>query len=82
MKKKNVGSSLDSMLREDGIYEEVTTTAIKRVPARQIEAAMKERHFSNGDGAEDAHEPRGARPSPGFQLRLGVLPGSDARRLN
>lgn len=43
MKKKNVGSSLDSWLREDGTYEEVTATAIKRVLARQVEAAMKEK---------------------------------------
>ena len=39
MKKKNIGSSFDSWLREEGIYEEVTATAIKRVLARQVEAA-------------------------------------------
>ena len=32
--KKNIGSSVDSWLREEGIYEEVTATAIKRVLAR------------------------------------------------
>jgi antitoxin HicB len=42
MKKKNIGSSFDTWLREDGIYEEVSATAIKRVLARQVEAAMKE----------------------------------------
>jgi len=26
MKKKNIGSSLDSWLREEGVYEEVTAT--------------------------------------------------------
>ena len=46
MKKKNIGSSFDSWLREEGIYEEVTATAIKRVLARQVEAAMKEKQFS------------------------------------
>ena len=43
MKKKNIGSSFDSWLREEGIYEEVTATAIKRVLARQVVAAMKEK---------------------------------------
>jgi hypothetical protein len=38
MKKRNIGTSFDSLLREDGIYEEVTATAIKRVLARQVEA--------------------------------------------
>jgi predicted transcriptional regulator len=33
MKKKNIGSSFDSWLREEGLYEEVTATAIKRVRA-------------------------------------------------
>jgi len=37
MKKKNIGSSLDSWLREEGLYEEVTATAIKR-----LRAAVKE----------------------------------------
>ena len=30
MKKKNVGSSFDSWLREEGICEETTAAAIKR----------------------------------------------------
>jgi antitoxin HicB len=41
MKKKNIGSSFDSWLSEEGIREEVTAIAIKRVLARQIEAASK-----------------------------------------
>ncbi len=45
MKKKNIGSSFDGWLREEGICEEVTATAVKRVLARQVEAAMKERNF-------------------------------------
>jgi len=45
MKEKNIGSSFDSWLREEGIYEEVTATAIKRALARQIEAAMQEKQF-------------------------------------
>ena len=43
MKKKScIGSSLDDFLKEDGIYEEVSAHAIKRVIARQIEALMRE----------------------------------------
>jgi len=43
VKNGNIGSSFDAWLREDGTYEQVTPTAIKRVLARQVEAAMKER---------------------------------------
>ena len=35
MKEKNIGSSFDSWLKEEGIYEEATSKAIKRVPAQQ-----------------------------------------------
>jgi hypothetical protein len=37
MKKKNIGSSFDSWLREEGLYEEVTATVIER-----LRAAVKE----------------------------------------
>jgi len=46
MKSKNIGSSFDEFLREDGIYEEVTAAAIKRVLARQVQKAMKDQHLS------------------------------------
>ena len=51
MKKKNVGSSFDSWLRGEGIYEEVSAAAIRRVLARQVDAAMKEKHFSKAEMA-------------------------------
>lgn len=35
MKKRNIGSTLDSFLREEGLYKSVSTAAIKRVVARQ-----------------------------------------------
>jgi antitoxin HicB len=60
MKRKNIGSSVDSWLREEGIYEEVTATAIKRVLARQVEAAMKERHFSKAEMARRMRTSRAA----------------------
>ena len=46
MKKKHIGSSFDSWLREEGAHEEVTAVAIKRVLARQVEAAMSDSGLS------------------------------------
>ncbi len=40
-KKGRVGSSFDSFLREEGIYEDVTAAAIKRVIARQLDSLMQ-----------------------------------------
>jgi len=40
-KKGRVGSGFDDFLKEDGIYEEVTARAIKRVIARQLTALMQ-----------------------------------------
>ncbi len=47
MEKRNIGSSFNRWLRAEGIRKEVTTTAIKRMRARQVEAAMKK--FSEVD---------------------------------
>ncbi len=60
MKKKNIGSSFDSWLQEEGIREEVTETAIRRVLARQVEAAMKEKSFSRSEMARRMHTSRAA----------------------
>ncbi len=48
--KKNVGSSFDSWLREEGIQEEVTVVAIRRVLAR-LEAAMSDGGLSRAEMA-------------------------------
>jgi antitoxin HicB len=40
--KGKVGSSFDDFLRDEGIYEEVTARAIKRVIARQLDALMQD----------------------------------------
>ena len=56
--KKNIGSSLDSWLREEGIYEEVTATAIKRVLSRQLEATMEEKGLSKSEMARRMHTSR------------------------
>jgi hypothetical protein len=60
MKKKNIGSSFDSWLREEGMYEEVTASAIKRVLARQLEAAMKEQSVSKAEMARRMRTSRAA----------------------
>jgi antitoxin HicB len=60
MKKKNIGSSFDGWLREEGMYEEVTATAIKRVLARQLEAAMKEKSLSKAEMARRMNTSRAA----------------------
>lgn len=75
MKKENIGSSLDRLLREDGVYEEVTAAAIKRVLARQVEAAMKERHLSKAEMARRMNTSRAA-------LDRLLDPGYDAVTLN
>ena len=41
-KKGRIGSSFDDFLKEEGIYEEVTARAIKRVIARQLDALMED----------------------------------------
>jgi antitoxin HicB len=60
MKKKNVGSTFDSWLREEGIYEEVSAAAIKRVVARQVAAAMQEKGLSKSEMARRMHTSRAA----------------------
>ena len=60
MKKKNIGSTVDSFLREEGIYEEVASAAIKRVLARQLEAAMKEKNVTRSEMARQMHTSRAA----------------------
>src|ERR1035438_7565902 len=52
MKKKNIGSSFDDFLREEGIYEEVTAAAIKRVLARQISREMADQKLTKADMAK------------------------------
>ena len=51
MKKKNIGTSFDSWLREEGIQEEVTAGAIKRVLARQVQAAMADGDLTKAEMA-------------------------------
>lgn len=60
MKKKNIGSTFDSFLREEGMYEEVSANAIKRVVARQVEAAMEQKGLTKTEMARRMHTSRAA----------------------
>lgn len=53
MKTENphIGESFDSFLRDEGIYEEVTATAIKRTLALQIEHEMETQKISKSEMA-------------------------------
>ncbi|HVV65683.1 MAG TPA: hypothetical protein VHC42_09445 [Rhizomicrobium sp.] len=61
-KKKNPhqGSSFESFLREEGIYEEVTATAMKRVLAWQIAQAMKKQRVTKSMMAKRMRTSRAA----------------------
>jgi antitoxin HicB len=64
VKKKNIGSAFDSWLHSgdnpEGVYEEVTAGAIKRVLSRQLEAAMKENNVSKAEMARRMRTSRAA----------------------
>src|SRR5580700_2972949 len=60
MKKKNIGSTFDSWLREEGLYEDVSATAIKRIVARQVEAAMQQKGLTKAEMARRMRTSRAA----------------------
>ena len=51
MNSKNIGSSFDSWIREEGRYDEVIAAASKRVLARRLQAAIKDKRFSKAEMA-------------------------------
>ena len=46
MENKHIGSDFDDFMKEEGIQEEVTAAAIKRVIAWQLAEAMKKKHIT------------------------------------
>jgi predicted XRE-type DNA-binding protein len=46
MSKKNMGSSIDDFLKDEGIFEEAQAQAIKEVVAWQLAEAMKKKKIS------------------------------------
>ncbi len=51
IQKGRIRSSFDDFLKEEGIYEEVTAGAVKRLLTRQITDAMKARKISKSEMA-------------------------------
>ena len=58
MEQKNIGSTFDSWLREEGTYEEVSANAIKRVIARQITSAMSQKGLTKAEMARQMNTSR------------------------
>ncbi len=50
-KKGRIGSDFDDFLKDEGLYEEVTAGAIKRVLTQQISEAMKAGDISKSEMA-------------------------------
>jgi hypothetical protein len=46
MSEKNMGSSIDEFMKEEGIFEEAQAQAVKEVVAWQLAEAMRERKLS------------------------------------
>jgi predicted XRE-type DNA-binding protein len=55
-----LGSSFDDFLRDDGLYEEATLAATKRVLAMQLAAEMEQQHISKTQMAQRMHTSRSA----------------------
>ncbi len=51
VKEKNVGSTLESFLKEEGNYEEAQSTAVKRVISWQLQETMKKQNISKSEMA-------------------------------
>ena len=47
--KGRIGSSIDDFLKQEGIYEEVTACAIKRVIAGQLDALMQDEGITKSE---------------------------------
>lgn len=62
MTKKNphIGSSFEDFLDEEGLLEECTNTALKRVIAWQVEQAMQDRGLTKAAMARQMHTSRAA----------------------
>ena len=60
MNKKNIGSSFDDFLEEEGVLEEAEAVAAKRVFVFELEQAMKKRKISKTELAKLLHTSRSA----------------------
>jgi len=57
---KHIGSDFDDFLDEEGVLEEATAVAVKRVVAWQIEKEMKEQNLTKTALAAKMHTSRAA----------------------
>jgi antitoxin HicB len=55
-----IGSSLEDFLKEEGIYEECRTKAVKEVLAWQIQQLMQEKGLSKAEMAQQMQTSRAA----------------------
>ena len=55
-----IGSNFDDFLKEEGIYEQSTAAAMKRVLALQIEEGMREQQLTKTAVAKRMHTSRAA----------------------
>ncbi len=60
MKNKHSGSSLDDWFEEEGLLEDATAVAVKRVIAWQILQAMEKQQITKTDMAKRMHTSRAA----------------------
>ena len=60
MKKENIGSEFDDWLREEGLFEQTSATAVKRVLARQIAEEMATQKLSKSEMARRMQTSRAA----------------------
>ena len=60
MAKKNIGSSFDDFLKDEGMLEEVTAVAMKRVISWQIAQEMKAQQLTKTALAKRMHTSRAA----------------------
>jgi len=58
MKHKNIGSSLDDFLNDEGLLEDAEATAVKRVIAYQLQQEIKSKHITKIKLAESMNTSR------------------------
>ena len=55
-----IGSNFDDFLKEEGLYEQTTAAALKKVLALQIEEGMKAQQLTKTEMAKRMHTSRAA----------------------
>ena len=80
MSKRNLGSSLDDFLKEEGIFEEAQAQALKEVVAWQLADAMKKKKISKNRMATLLkNQPHPGRPAAQWARRYRSIQPSTSR---